>query len=134
MGNKEKWPKVYVTGVPEGEKRKKKKKWKLGVAFIFLMLLSKYSGFYYFFKNADHYLTSYMKINSRWINEFNVRNKITKPSRIKRNRQIFILPFSSQTQNLKPLNKNCYVCLYMNFCLWKIHHNQSSKAKGQMRK
>ena len=63
------------------ERKGKKKKWKLGVSFIFLMLLSKYPGFYYFFKNADHYLTSYMKINSRWINEFNVRNKITKPSR-----------------------------------------------------
>lgn len=98
------------------KERKGKKKWKLGVVFIFLMHLSKYSGFYYFF-NVDHYLTSYMKTNPRWINEFNVKNKITKPSRIKRNRQIFILPFSSQTQNLKPLNKNRYVCLYVNFCL-----------------
>lgn len=110
---------MYVTVVPEEEERKKKGG-RMGCGFyllnapfyifMFLLLRKKY---------IDHYLTSYMKINPRWINEFNVKNKITKPTRIKMNRQIFILPFSSQTQNLKPLNKDCYICLHMNFCLWK---------------
>ena len=34
MGNKEKWPKMYVTGVPEGKDRKKKKG--IGCAFYLL--------------------------------------------------------------------------------------------------
>lgn len=55
MGKKEKWPKVYVTGVPEGEKRKKKETgcgFYLSNAFLNIQVL--------LFLNVDHYLTSYI--------------------------------------------------------------------------